>query len=113
MQNMRDELEGIAFRELNPEANRDHQDPSDCRKLHEESGDAAARDREGAGDQARPRTASRRKSIGREKRPYSIWRKMERKHLSLGQLSDIFGFRVLVGTVDQCYRAIGIVSAIP
>ncbi len=56
-----------------------------------------------------PRMASRRKSIGREKRPYSIWRKMERKHLSLGQLSDIFGFRVLVGTVDQCYRAIGIV----
>src|SRR6202008_4953087 len=46
---------------------------------------------------------------GREKRPYSIWSKMERKHLSLGQLSDIFGFRVLVGTVDQCYRSLGIV----
>ncbi len=56
-----------------------------------------------------PRTASRRDVYGREKRPYSIWRKMERKHLSLGQLSDIFGFRVLVGTVDQCYRALGIV----
>ena len=46
---------------------------------------------------------------GREKRPYSIWRKMERKQLSLGQLSDIFGFRVLVDTVDECYRALGIV----
>ncbi|MBM3520785.1 MAG: bifunctional (p)ppGpp synthetase/guanosine-3',5'-bis(diphosphate) 3'-pyrophosphohydrolase, partial [Alphaproteobacteria bacterium] len=46
---------------------------------------------------------------GREKRPYSIWRKMERKLLSLGQLSDIFGFRVIVATVDQCYRSLGIV----
>ena len=45
---------------------------------------------------------------GREKRPYSIWRKMDRKQLSLGQLSDIFGFRVLVNTVDECYRALGI-----
>src|SRR6185503_5835997 len=45
---------------------------------------------------------------GREKRPYSIWRKMERKHLSLGKVPDIWGFRVLVGTVDQCYRDIGI-----
>jgi GTP diphosphokinase / guanosine-3',5'-bis(diphosphate) 3'-diphosphatase len=45
---------------------------------------------------------------GREKRPYSIWRKMERKHVSLGQLSDIFGFRVIVSSLDECYRALGI-----
>ena len=47
--------------------------------------------------------------LGREKRPYSIWRKMERKSLSLGQLSDIFGFRVIVGSIDECYRALGVV----
>jgi GTP pyrophosphokinase len=41
-----------------------------------------------------------------KKRPYSIWRKMERKHLSL---AGYFRLSVLVGTVDQCYRAIGIV----
>ena len=46
---------------------------------------------------------------GREKKAYSIWRKMERKHLSLGQLSDIFGFRVIVPTIEQCYLALGVV----
>jgi GTP pyrophosphokinase len=34
---------------------------------------------------------------------------MERKHLSLGQLSDIFGFRVIVGSMEQCYLALGVV----
>ena len=46
---------------------------------------------------------------GRQKRPYSIWRKMERKSVSFEQLSDIFGFRVIVETVDECYRALGVV----
>ncbi len=46
---------------------------------------------------------------GREKRPYSIWRKMERKAISFEQLSDIYGFRVLVDTPDDCYRALGVI----
>ena len=46
---------------------------------------------------------------GRKKRPYSIWRKMERKSVSFEQLSDIFGFRIIVDTVDACYRALGVV----
>ena len=46
---------------------------------------------------------------GRQKRPYSIWRKMERKSVSFEQLSDIFGFRVIVETIDECYRALGVV----
>lgn len=45
---------------------------------------------------------------GREKRPYSIWRKMERKDISFEQLSDIMAFRVLVDNVGQCYQALGI-----
>jgi len=45
---------------------------------------------------------------GREKKPYSIWKKMENKQISLEQLSDIYGFRVTVGTVDDCYRALGV-----
>jgi GTP pyrophosphokinase len=39
---------------------------------------------------------------GRQKRPYSIWRKMERKSVAFEQLSDIFGFRVMVGSIDEC-----------
>ncbi|MBZ0216394.1 MAG: RelA/SpoT family protein, partial [Fimbriimonadaceae bacterium] len=46
---------------------------------------------------------------GREKRPYSIWRKMERKSVSFEQLSDIYGFRVIVNTEEECYRALGVV----
>ncbi len=54
---------------------------------------------------------------GREKKPFSIWRKMNRKSISLEQLSDIYGFRIIVNSIDDCYRIIGIVhqkwNAIP
>ena len=46
---------------------------------------------------------------GRRKRAYSIWRKMERKSVGFEQLSDIFGFRVVVKTLADCYQALGIV----
>jgi len=45
---------------------------------------------------------------GREKRPYSMWRKMQRRSISLEQLSDVYGFRVIVADVAECYRAVGI-----
>ncbi len=44
---------------------------------------------------------------GRQKRPYSIWRKMQRRASSLEQLSDIFAFRVLVADEPSCYQALG------
>ncbi|WP_062229005.1 RelA/SpoT family protein [Aureimonas frigidaquae] len=46
---------------------------------------------------------------GRQKKPYSVFSKMQRKALSLEQLSDIFGFRVIVETEEECYRTLGIV----
>ena len=46
---------------------------------------------------------------GREKRPYSIWRKMERKSVSFEQMSDILGFRIMVENIADCYRVLGIV----
>ncbi|MDG2521878.1 bifunctional (p)ppGpp synthetase/guanosine-3',5'-bis(diphosphate) 3'-pyrophosphohydrolase [Caulobacter segnis] len=46
---------------------------------------------------------------GREKQPYSIWRKLQRKSVGFAQLSDIYAFRVLVDTTDDCYRALGVV----
>src|SRR3712207_4281266 len=49
------------------------------------------------------------KVTGRQKQPYSIWRKMERKSVGFEQLSDIIGFRIMVDTVDECYRALGVV----
>lgn len=45
---------------------------------------------------------------GREKKPYSVWSKMKNKQISLEQLSDIYAFRVIVDTVDDCYRVLGV-----
>ena len=49
--------------------------------------------------------------FGREKKPFSIWRKMENRQISLEQLSDIYGFRVVVGNVDACYRTLGVIHS--
>jgi guanosine-3',5'-bis(diphosphate) 3'-pyrophosphohydrolase len=46
--------------------------------------------------------------IGREKTPFSIWRKVQKKRTSLEQISDIIGFRVIVGSVEDCYKTLGI-----
>ena len=46
---------------------------------------------------------------GREKRPYSIWRKMERQHSGFEALADIVAFRILVKDIEECYRALGII----
>jgi len=46
--------------------------------------------------------------IGREKTPFSIWRKVQKKRTSLEQITDIIGFRVILGTVEDCYKTLGI-----
>ncbi len=48
---------------------------------------------------------------GREKKAFSIWRKMENRQISLEQLSDIYGFRVVTNSVDASYRALGVIHA--
>ena len=48
------------------------------------------------------------KIIGREKTPFSIWRKVQKKRTSLEQISDIIGFRVILDNVEDCYKALGI-----
>ena len=48
---------------------------------------------------------------GREKTPYSIWRKMQRKNVGFEQLSDIMAFRIVVDKVEQCYQALGLLHA--
>ncbi|MPT46852.1 MAG: bifunctional (p)ppGpp synthetase/guanosine-3',5'-bis(diphosphate) 3'-pyrophosphohydrolase [Sphingobium sp.] len=46
---------------------------------------------------------------GREKHPYSIWRKMQERHISFEQLTDVMAFRVITETTEDCYRALGII----
>ncbi|MDA9091990.1 RelA/SpoT family protein [Pelagibacteraceae bacterium] len=54
---------------------------------------------------------------GREKTPFSIWRKIQNKKISLEHLTDIVGFRVIVGSIEDCYKTLGVLhskySAIP
>ncbi len=45
--------------------------------------------------------------LGRAKKPYSIWRKMEEKEQSFSRLSDIYGFRIITADEGDCYRALG------
>jgi RelA/SpoT family (p)ppGpp synthetase len=106
MHGVREELEDLAFRELNPEAHAVVS--SRLNALAERSKDLIgeieqqlARKLEDSGIAA--------EVDGRRKRAYSIWRKMERKSVGFEQLSDIFGFRVIVKTLPECYRALGVV----
>ena len=106
MHEMREELEDLSFRELNP----------DAYKVISERLEALAARSSGWITEIEQQLA--RKLVdsgiaaevsGRRKRAYSIWRKMERKSVGFEQLSDVFGFRVLVGSLAECYQALGIV----
>ncbi|MBI4183801.1 MAG: bifunctional (p)ppGpp synthetase/guanosine-3',5'-bis(diphosphate) 3'-pyrophosphohydrolase [Proteobacteria bacterium] len=48
---------------------------------------------------------------GREKTPYSIWRKMQRKNVAFEQLSDIMAFRCIVDSIEDCYRVLGTIHS--
>ena len=106
MQEMKNELEDLAFAEINPHARelilarlnflREHGGvliPRIIEKLHETLG---KNDLEG-------------EIVGREKTAYSIWQKMQRNNLNFEQLCDIMAFRLIVPTQEDCYRGLGIV----
>jgi GTP pyrophosphokinase len=106
IQEMREELEDLSFQNLDPEAYE-----AIVRHLRDVTAKAEKLVEEIEKDLTGKLKAQGIEAIvtGRQKRPYSIWRKMERKSVSFEQLSDIFGFRIIVGTVDECYRALGVV----
>ena len=101
-----DELQALAFKELEPEAWE-----SITRRLEAlraGGGDMVARISSGmrlllgqAGIEA--------EVAGREKRPFSIWRKMQDHRIAFEQLSDVMAFRVIVADPAACYRALGVI----
>ncbi len=106
MQQMRDELQDLAFGQLNPEGR--NSVIKRLEFLRQEAGGAIAR----IVDELKKTLADqwlKSEVIGREKSPFSIWRKMEEKHVTFEQLSDIMAFRVIVDTVPECYQALGII----
>ncbi len=106
MQAMRDELEDLSFKTLMPEADA---------MIEARLADLKANNGKLISDIETELTEQLAKRgivadvKGRQKAPYSVFRKMEHKSLAFEQLSDIFGFRILVDDVEDCYRALGVV----
>lgn len=107
MQDMRDELEDLSFRYINPEAyetvTKRLEDLSQRNEGLIIKIEAELRELLVANGLMNAKVK------GRQKKPYSVFRKMQSKSLSFEQLSDVYGFRVLVNDVASCYRALGIV----
>ncbi|GLV20170.1 GTP pyrophosphokinase [Sphingobium sp. TomMM35A] len=100
------EMQLLAFRELEPEAY-----DSITKRLEQlKEGGHGKVDRIGAelqlllGGKNLSVTVS-----GREKHPYSIWKKMQERHISFEQLTDVMAFRVITDTTEDCYRALGFI----
>ena len=104
IQSFRDELEDLAFAEINPQARSLVTDRLD--ELRSESGDMLEQIAYTFSSLLAENGITA-QVYGRQKRPFSIWRKMQNKSISLEQLSDIFGYRVITNTEDECYRVLG------
>jgi guanosine-3',5'-bis(diphosphate) 3'-pyrophosphohydrolase len=106
MQEMREELEDLSFRWLHPDAyqtivSRLEAQQNRFANVITEIECVLTRKLQENGIEA--------KVSGRAKKPYAIWRKMERKSISFEQLSDVLGFRTIVGTVPECYQTLGLI----
>ena len=106
MQDMRNELEDLSFRILQPEHYKAITERLDqLQAENKEAIDTITRElteRLGAeGITARVKA--------RVKSPYSIFSKIQRKSIALEQLSDMIGFRVIVGSTEECYRTVGLI----
>ena len=105
MNHIRDELEDLSFQKLNPEA----------RKLVVERLSLNKKNRDNTFKEISLKFTKvlkenkiNAKIVGREKTPFAIWRKMQSKRVSLEQLTDIIGFRIVVDNIETCYKVLGI-----
>ncbi len=108
IEKMQDELEDLAFAELNPDARN-----SIVARLNflRSEGEAIADKVMKELKDVLEKSGVKADVAGREKTPYSIWRKMQRKNVGFEQLSDIMAFRILVDSVEQCYQGLGVIHS--
>ncbi|MEO1135816.1 MAG: bifunctional (p)ppGpp synthetase/guanosine-3',5'-bis(diphosphate) 3'-pyrophosphohydrolase [Pseudomonadota bacterium] len=108
VQRFREELEDISFRELSPDAH-----ATISKRLEDLQKNSLGGVLELANVMREKLTAAGLKAqvMSREKRAYSIWRKMTQKSVSFDELADIYGFRVLVDTTEDCYRVLGVIHS--
>jgi RelA/SpoT family (p)ppGpp synthetase len=101
------EMQTLAFKELEPDAYQ-----SITRRLEQlrEGGGGDLITRIGRGIKAHLEAYGIEAEVkGREKHPYSIWRKMAERHVSFEALSDVMAFRAVVDSVEECYRTLGLI----
>jgi RelA/SpoT family (p)ppGpp synthetase len=100
------EMQTLAFREIEPDAYASIS--KRLEQLHKGDGDLI--ERIGRGIRAHLEAHGLDAQVqGREKHPYSIWRKMAERHVSFEQLSDVMAFRVIVDSIDEAYQTLGLV----
>ena len=108
MQRFKDELQDLAFAELNKEA----RDSILARLEFLRSEGEDLRDRVIAHlKEGLAKEGVKAEISGRMKSPYSIWGKMQRKNIGFEQFSDIIAFRIVVKTVPECYQALGVLHS--
>jgi GTP pyrophosphokinase/guanosine-3',5'-bis(diphosphate) 3'-pyrophosphohydrolase len=100
------ELEDLAFRWINPAA---YESITARLSATREARSAAVAEVSGAVSDALMEAGVDARVYGREKRPYSIWNKLERRGLDFDDLADIYAFRVIATSVEDCYRALGLI----
>ena len=105
MHNFRDELEDLAFNVLNPDARKLI---NDRLQLNKDSLALTFADISKKILKLLEENNISAKVTGRQKTPFSIWKKTQNKRVSLEQITDIVGFRVILNNVDLCYRALGV-----
>lgn len=106
MQTLKDELEDYSFQNLYPEAHKSIQ--SRLNFLSEEGKqDVVTVIQQLQKDLAEHNITA--EITGREKRPYSIWRKMQKQNISFEQVCDVIAFRVIVDDLAECYQVLGII----
>ena len=106
MQALKDELEDLAFQTLHPEA---HESITSRLAFLAEKGEKDVSTVIDILKKDLSENHVKGEVSGRQKRPYSIWVKMQRKNVTLEQIFDIMAFRVVVDTVAECYQVLGII----
>ena len=105
MNRIRDELEDLSFKILNPEARNLVNERLNLIKKNYE--DTFVEMSKSFTDLLKKANINS-KIYGREKTPFSIWIKIQKKKMSLEQMSDIIGFRIILDNIDDCYKALGL-----
>ncbi len=108
MNRIRDELEDLSFDILNPEARKLIKDRLDKIKENNLINFKSVSDELNELLKIKKINA---KIYGREKTPFSIWRKIQKKRTSLEQITDIIGFRIILDDIPSCYKALGVLHS--